>query len=179
MAAMSYPFSSLLGAGQPPPPPASEMEVPHGGHQPPLPALPAQPPPGEALLQLAMQAEMGGHPVAMGQGQPMYDHNGQPVEQAMHPLAYGGGQLHCVLGLVLVGAGRPFVGGGARLRQPSWTDLSRLVGKCRMHSMACRVQGRRYVGPGQQLQPAKQHGGAPATMCRWLSLACVFKVSRG
>ena len=99
-------FFPLLGAGQPPPPPASEMEVPHGHHQPPLPALPAQPPPGEALLQLAMQAEMGGHPVAMGQGQPMYDHNGQPVEQGMHPLAYGGGQLHCVLGLVLVGAGR-------------------------------------------------------------------------
>lgn len=98
--------SPLLAAGQPPPPPASEMEVPHGHHQPPLPALPAQPPPGEALLQLAMQAEMGGHPVAMGQGQPMYDHNGQPVEQGMHPLAYGGGQLHSVFGLVLVGAGR-------------------------------------------------------------------------
>lgn len=95
-----------MAAGQPPPPPASEMEVPHGHHQPPLPALPAQPPPGEALLQLAMQAEMGGHPVAMGQGQPMYDHNGQPVEQGMHPLAYGGGQLHSVFGLVLVGAGR-------------------------------------------------------------------------
>ena len=78
----------------------------HGGHQPPLPALPAQPPPGEALLQLAMQAEMGGHPVAMGQGQPMYDHNGQPVEQGMHPMAYGGGHLHCVLGVVLVGLGR-------------------------------------------------------------------------
>ena len=88
--------SPLLGAGQPPPPPASEVEVPHGHHQPPLPALPAQPPPGEALLQLAMQAEMGGHPVAMGQGQPMYDHNGQPVEQGMHPLAYGGGRLHYV-----------------------------------------------------------------------------------
>ena len=98
--------SPRLRAGQPPPPPASEMEVPHGHHQPPLPALPAQPPPGEALLQLAMQAEMGGHPVAMGQGQPMYDHNGQPVEQGMHPLAYGGGQLHCVMGLVHVGAGR-------------------------------------------------------------------------